>query len=247
MRILGYDIESKPNLNYTWGLHNQFIAINQIKEPQGMICWSTKEFGKKGVEYGDVTEKGGHSAMVKRLYKLLSEADAVCTYNGNSFDNKMLNAELVLLGLAPLPPVKQIDLYRVVKKHFRFPSYKLDYVSRALGIGEKVQHEGFGLWRGCMDGDPKAWKRMRRYNEGDVLLLERLYNRLLPWINNHPSRSLETESHVCPNCGSDKLQHRGYQTTKVARYKRLQCQKCGAWSRERVSEVENKEQIVVGI
>lgn len=248
MRIIGYDIESKPNICYTWGLFNQNLSIDKIKSPHGMISWAAKEFGKKGVEYGDETEKGGHDAMVKRLYKYLSEADAVCTYNGNSFDNKMLNSELVRLGLAPLPPTKQIDLYRVVKKQFRFPSNKLDYVSQALGIGEKVKHEGFGLWVGCMEGCPKAFAKLKKYNIGDVLLLERLYDRLLPWIPNHPSLSLEAEARCCPNCGSPKLQHRGYQTTKVARYKRLQCQGCGAWSRERVAvEMENKELVVVGI
>ena len=245
MKIVLYDVESKPNICYTWGLRNQFIAINQVKESHGIISWAAKELGARSVSYADDTI--GHDKMIRQLHKLLSEADAVCTYNGQSFDNKMLNAELVRLGLKPLPPTKQIDLYKTVKKNFRFPSNKLDYVAQALGIGQKVKHEGFGLWVRCLEGDPKAWKTLKRYNVGDVHLLEKLYYKLQGWITNHPSHSLEQEDHVCPNCGSHKLQHRGYQTTKVARYKRLQCQGCGAWSREKVSEVENKEPIVVGI
>ncbi len=245
MRIVLYDIETRPNLSYTWGLHNQFIAINQIKEPHGMISWAAKELGSRSVLYADDTT--GHDKMVKQLYKLLATADAICTYNGQSFDNKMFNTELVRLGLHPLPPTKQSDLLKVGKKHFRFPSNKLDYVAQALGIGEKVKHEGFGLWVKCMEGDPKAWAKLKKYNIGDVKLLEELYYVLRGWIPNHPSHSLEHEAPVCPNCASKRLQHRGYQMTKVAKYKRLQCQDCGTWTRERVNVVGKDVDLVVGL
>ena len=46
----------------------------------------------------------------------------------------------------------------------RFDSNKLDYVSKYLGIGEKVRHEGHELWVKCMEKDNAAWKRMKEYN-----------------------------------------------------------------------------------
>jgi hypothetical protein len=244
VKIVLYDVESKPNTCYTWGLFNQNLSIDKIKEPQAIISWAAKDLGSRSVLYADDTI--GHEKMIRQLHKVLSEADAVCTYNGQSFDNKMLNAELVRLGLKPLPPTKQIDLYKTVKKHFRFPSNKLDYVAQALGIGEKVKHEGFGLWVRCMENDPKAWKQLKTYNIGDVKLLEKLYYKLQGWIPNHPSHSLEREDHVCPNCASKRLQQRGYATTKLAKYKRFQCLDCGSWSRGRISEVEEKDKVVVG-
>jgi hypothetical protein len=44
-----------------------------------------------------------------------------------------------------------------------------------LGIGRKLNHTGKALWLGCMSGDPKSWKKMRRYNQQDVRLLEAVY------------------------------------------------------------------------
>jgi hypothetical protein len=46
-------------------------------------------------------------------------------------------------------------LEKVAKAHFRFLSNKLDYIVQYLGIGKKVEHEGFGLWRKVMAGRRK--------------------------------------------------------------------------------------------
>jgi rubredoxin len=87
------------------------------------------------------------------------------------------------------------------------------------------------LWTACMDGDAAAWKLMEKYNRQDVKLLEDLYNEVLPWIPNHPNRNNYGESHVCPNCGSEKHQRRGYAVTTTRRYARMQCRDCGTWFR----------------
>ncbi len=41
-----------------------------------------------------------------------------------------------------------------------------------------------------MNKDPAAWKVMEKYNKQDVLLLEKVYDRLLPWIKSHPNHHL---------------------------------------------------------
>lgn len=249
MRIVLFDVESAPNTCYTWGLHNQFIAVNQIKNPQRVMSWAAKVYGEKEMHYADETQRGGHKAMVKKLHSFLSDAHGIVSYNGVGFDNKMINAEFVKYGLSRLAPTKQIDLLKVVKKNFRFPSNKLQYVSKALGIGQKVQHQGFDLWVGCMEGDPKCWKKLEEYNKGDVLLLERLYDKLQPWLSNGPSHSLMSEARVCPECGSKHLQERGYRYTKTGKYKRLQCIPLGHWSSERVSTVDKdkRQNILVSL
>ena len=95
----------------------------------------------------------------------------------------------------------------------------------------KVEHEGFMLWRRCMDGDELAWARMRRYNIRDVLLLEEAYLVLRPWIRSHPSHAAFTGRNVCPKCGSARIEGRGLATLTTGRYQRLHCLECGAWSR----------------
>jgi hypothetical protein len=169
---------------------------------------------------------------VRRAHELMDEADILVHYNGDSFDIKHLNREFVEAGLAPPSPSRSVDLYKEVKKRFRFPSNKLDYVAQKLGVGGKVSHTGHKLWVDCLNQDPKAWALMRRYNIGDVRLTEKLYDRLRPWIHGHPHLGLFTgEERSCDKCGSTNLKQEGRTTTAVTAYVRFQCEDCGGWSR----------------
>jgi hypothetical protein len=128
--------------------------------------------------------------------------------------------------------VQEIDLLEVVKGNFRFISNKLQHVSTQLGLAGKVEHTGFELWKDCMAGDAKAWALMKKYNSGDVTLTEELYDRLRPWIRNHPHMGLYSgEEEVCSRCGSDDLERRGFTFTAVSKFQRFRCKGCGSWSR----------------
>ena len=48
-KILVFDIETKPNLVYAWGLWDQNISIGQIVEPSAPICFSAKFVGEKEI------------------------------------------------------------------------------------------------------------------------------------------------------------------------------------------------------
>jgi hypothetical protein len=143
----------------------------------------------------------------------------------------VLNKEFLLHHLAPPAPYKQIDLLKVVRKEFRFASNKLDHIAQRLDLGKKAAHEGYQLWVKCMNKDPDAWKVMEKYNKQDVILLEKVYERLLPWLGrNHPNRNLY-DSTGCPTCGSAKLQKRGFSYTTTGTFQRYQCTHCGTWSK----------------
>lgn len=225
-RILFLDIETSPNVVHAWGLYNQNIALSQLVKPSRMLCFTAKFRGDgAAMFYRDP------SGMVKDAHELMTEADLIVHYNGNSFDVPILNSEFALAGLAPPSPSKHIDLYRVVKRYFRFPSGKLEYITKALGLEGKVKHSGHDLWVRCMAGDPKAWEIMRRYNVRDVVLLEKLYKLLLPWITNHPSVALYQDREGCRNCGSTNLRKEGFSYTDAGKYQRYQCRNCNAWSK----------------
>jgi uncharacterized protein YprB with RNaseH-like and TPR domain len=194
-----------------------------------MLCYAAKWYGDETVVF-DSVHNSKTKKMLKGLHGLLTDADVVVHYNGNKFDMPTINKEFVLNSFSPPSPYKQIDLLRVVRSNFRFPSNKLDYVSQRLGLGEKVQHEGMALWTKCMKGDNDAWERMQEYNIQDVVLLESLYNKLLPWIKTHPNRNLHSESAVCPTCGSGAIQKRGQAISLSGSYQRYQCRDCGSWS-----------------
>ena len=231
MKLLLLDIETSPNIVHSWGLFNQFIGINQIVESGSTICWAAKWVGDKKVVYSG-RDTDSHKSMLKKIHALLSEADAVITYNGNKFDLPTLNKEFIKVGLAPPSPYKRIDLLAVARRQFRFTSNKLDYVAQFLGLGAKTRHKGHELWVGCMQGNASDWKVMQRYNKQDVVLLERVYNKMLPWIQRHANWSVFKNECVCPNCGSKHFQKRGFYHSQAGTYQRYQCQSCSTWFKD---------------
>ena len=228
MKILLLDIESSPNTAHVWGLWQQNVSINQLMESSYVLCYAAKWLGEDDI-YFDSVQKSKPKKMLKGIHVLLDQADAVVHYNGTKFDIPTLNKEFILHSYNPPSPYKQIDLLRVVRSNFRFPSNKLDYVSQRLGLGSKHEHEGHELWVKCMNGDKNAWKRMEDYNVQDVVLLEGLYHKLLPWIKNHPNQNLFSESVCCPSCGQTNLQKRGTAVSSTGTYQRYQCRSCGTW------------------
>lgn len=237
------DIETAPHLAAVWGMYDQNIGLNQLMKPGYTLCWAAKWHGDKEVMFDSVLS--GHRKMIRGVHKLLADADAVCHYNGTKFDIPTLNKEFLLMGLAPPAPYKQIDLLRTARSRFRLASNKLDFVASQLGLGHKETHKGFELWLECMAKKPEAWDVMERYNKRDVVLLEQVYDRLLPWIANHPNQSVYHGGACCPNCGSENAQARGFAVARTMRYQRFQCTDCGTWYRKPQGEATRERRIAV--
>lgn len=229
LKILTLDIETSPNLADVWGLWNNNVSLNQLRASSYTLCWAAKWYGEKSVLFGAQWENDN---FISRIYDLISDADVIVGYNQDHFDLKTLNKDFALEGWGPPAPYKSIDLYKVVKKSFRFPSNKLDYVVQQFGIGSKVKHEGHTLWVKVMAGDPRAQKQMEKYCKGDVYpLTEKLYTELLPWISNHPNRGLYIES-LCTRCPNGVLTRRGFYYASTGKYQTYRCGSCGGYQRD---------------
>jgi hypothetical protein len=235
-RILVLDIETAPNLAYVWGLWDQRVGLSQLVAPSSVLCFAAKWHGKPKIHFAS-DHHDGHTKMIEKAHALMDEADAIVHYNGRAFDIKHLRREFLLAGLGPTSPHKDIDLLTVTRSKFKFVSNKLAHVSVELGLEGKAETGGFELWRDCMAGDAAAWRTMKSYNVQDVKLTEELYDRLLPWIDNHPHHGLygprfEDEDR-CQRCGCPDLIRRGFYITNVGRYQRFRCTKCLGYSRGR--------------
>lgn len=237
VRVLVIDIENSPNIAHVWGLWNNNVSLAQLQESQEVISFAAKWLGEKEVLFYS-NHHDGHAAMIQAAYDLVNEADLIVGYNSQSFDMKHLHTEFVKAGFAPPKPYKNVDLLHAVKKAFRFPSNKLDYVVQTLKLGAKTAHTGHVLWVKCMAGDPKSWALMRKYNMQDVVVTEKLYYRILPWIEKHPhiGMYMDTTHDRCPFCGSAKLVLDPDATAKanVTTYNLYSCAECGGWSRSTV-------------
>ena len=247
MKRLLLDIETAPHLAAVWGMFNQNVSLDTLLSSGYTLCWAAKWYGSDEVIY-DSLHRNKHRVMMSNLHDLLCEADVVIHYNGRKFDIPTINKEFVGLGLKPPVPYKQVDLLETARRQFRFASNKLDYVAQYLGIGQKIKHKGFELWKGCMDNDKSSWEQMMEYNIQDVVLLEELYNRMLPWIRSHPNHGLYadvSEQPVCPSCGSRHVQRRGTARTGVGLYQRYQCKDCGTWSRSRIMDKTDRTNLII--
>lgn len=232
MKTLVWDAETSPNVADVWGFFNQNIGLNQVHEVTRIISFAWMWHGQKGGPRFVSDFHDGHDKMIETLWNLYDEADAVVTWNGKAFDTKHANREFVVAGMPPPSPVKEIDLLLVSRRHFKFSSHKLDHVSQQLGLTGKLATGGHGLWSACLAGDPKAWKLMAKYNRQDVVLTDKLYTVLLPWVHQHPHVGLYSDAeNVCQRCGSADMYKRGFSYTTTAKYQRYQCVECGGWSR----------------
>ena len=247
MKILILDIETAPHLVYSWGLYKQLIPVSNLVEPGYTMCWAAQFVGDKTMHQSNIFESTSEE-MLGYINHLLNQADGVVTYNGDSFDLPQLNRGFVEAGLPRPSPYSKIDLYKSVKKHFKFASNKLDYVCQELGLARKLPSKGMKLWSDCMDGSEEAWAQMIDYNKQDVVITGQLYKHVLPWIDGHPNFALHEPTNgerICPKCGSHNLQSRGYQHTQTQSYRRYQCQDCHSWFRERFTAVKGGDRSLI--
>jgi hypothetical protein len=252
-RILLIDFETFPNVAYVWGAYEQNVI--EMREDWYILSAAAKWYGSRPIDCRGLDDFGqkklGNFVAERRLLKwvhsLMDEADIVIAHNGIDFDVKVANTRFIVHGFTPPSPYKTVDTKRAVKQVARFSSNKLDWLCKQLGLGRKVEHEGFPLWKRCAVGDTAAWRKMKRYNRHDVGgLLEPLYKLIAPWIR-QPNAALYSGDERCvnPTCRSTDLHvyPRLYHAMTRA-YRRFQCNKCGKWSRAVVSERKPRASMV---
>jgi len=257
-RILSLDIETSPILAHVWSLWKQNVGLNQIHSEWCILSFCAKWLDDSRVIYHDTSgqrNKEDDRRIVRKLWKLLDQADIVVAQNGVKFDVRKINARFILLGMQPPSPFRVVDTMLEARKHFGFTSNKLEWLTAKLCKTHKkqkhAQFPGFELWREYLAGNPAAAAEMRAYNTDDVLSLEELYLVLRPWITGHPNvgnyDSAVGGGPKCDRCGSTNVRRKGLRYTQVGQYPRYHCQACGAWSRGRltVNSKQHKANLLV--
>jgi uncharacterized protein YprB with RNaseH-like and TPR domain len=254
-KILILDIETAPLEVYTWGLFDQNIGLEMVKQHTTVLSWSAKWHGDDKVMYRDLRNADDvrdDKELVSIIRELLDEADIIITQNGKKFDAKKLNARFVKHGLKPPSSYKHIDTLQIAKSKFGFDSNKLAHMTAELCTKhKKLSHgkfPGFQLWKECLAGNQEAWKEMQEYNQVDVLSLEELYfDHFAAWDNTVNFAVYSDEFKFRCNCGNDELVHKGYHITKRAKYKRFICTDCGKEHRdsENLFSAEKRKELKV--
>jgi len=232
-RILLLDLETAPNLGFVWGIWEQNVI--DVKKSWYLLSFAAKWANERKTHVRCLPDyprfkshKEDDKHLIADLWKLLDEADVVVAHNGDRFDIRKANARFVAHGLPPPSPYKSVDTLKIARKHFKFDSNRLDDLGKYLGVGRKIPHTGKHLWLGCMNGDKKSWKTMRRYNTRDVTLLERVYFKLRPWTTTHPNLTFfSRRPEECPVCESGAIKNTGFNYTRTGKRQRATCKSCG--------------------
>lgn len=234
-RILLIDIETFPMLFYAWEPWE--ASALRIVEDTAICSFSAKWLGGQHTTKA-LCDYPGYKAgsrddrrLLKDLWTLLDEADMVGAHNGDRFDMKKITFRFMVHGMKPPSPFQTIDTLKEVRRVASFDSHKLNELCRVLKIGQKVRTGGKDLWFDCLEGNLKAWARMKRYNAHDVRLLDGLYRFLLPYMKRHPNVTLFNARALCPRCGGRKIQRRGEVRLQTRSYWSFQCRACMGWLR----------------
>ncbi len=240
-KILVFDIETAPLKAYVWRLWKQDIYLDQIISEWFMLTWSAKWLDSPDVMSNKLTPEEAVEENDKRiitnLWALLDEADIVIAHYALKFDVPKAKARFVIHGLPSPSFYHVIDTKQVALKEFGFSSNKLDALAKYFGFDTKMDTD-FKLWVDCINGDESALSYMENYNRHDVIILEKVYKKILPYIKGHPNVTLYDEKHPdrCPSCGKGKLKNEGHYYTSVNKYPVLRCTECGSICRSRKAE-----------
>ena len=237
------DIETKPLEAYVWGLWNNDVPLNMVKSDWCVLSWAAKWLGSDEVMYldqRDAEDIEDDKDILEVIWELLDEADIVLHQNGKRFDIPKLNARFIVHGMQPPSSFRHIDTKILAKRHFKFTSNKLEYMTNLLTEKKKLKHSkfpGFSLWKECMRGNEEAWDEMQAYNEMDILSLEELYYKLAPWDSTLNFSVYHDGLDSTCSCGNTKFKKAGFYYTNAAKYQKYKCTNCGR-------EVRDKENLL---
>lgn len=226
-KILLFDIETAPNLAYVWGKYEQDVIA--FKQEWHMLSFAYKWLGDDKVYCVTMQDQKNDKKIAKKLRDLFDKADVVIAHNGDAFDIKKARARFAFHGLKPPSQFATVDTLKVAKRYFNMNSNRLNDLGIYFKVGEKVKHTGFDLWLGCLKNSKKSWALLRKYNKQDVLLLEKVYNKLLPWMERHPNLAALREIKGCPKCGSEEICKDGVRANASGLQQQWHCKSCSGY------------------
>lgn len=230
IKRLFFDIETAPMVVYSWRVGWKInIHTDNIIEDWKIICISYKWEHEDKVKNFVWDENQCDKQMLIDFIKIANEADELIAHNGDRFDIKKIRTRCIFHRIPMFPNYRTLDTLKKAKSGFNFNSNRLDYIARFLGVGQKVEHEGFDMWVKCLKGDKKALSEMVRYCDGDIVVLEDVYLVLQNYIKNntHVGTHNSKLKCSCPNCGSEDIGLLKNNFTALGTIKRvMECDTC---------------------
>lgn len=233
LKRLFYDIETSFNIVASWNIGYELnISHDSIIKERGIICICYKWADEDKVHHL-TWKRGDDKKMINDFIKVLNSADEIIGHNADAFDLKWIRTRALKHGINVFPTYNSVDTLKLARRQFRLNSNKLDYIGQFLGVGKKLETGGFDLWKSIiLDNDSKSMDKMVEYCKQDVLLLEKVFNKLNQYVNSktHVGVLMGGDKCSCPECGSTKYTVSKRRITAAGLKKvQLQCRNCGKY------------------
>lgn len=229
-RRLLFDCETSPNLALIWNPGPRIsVGHEAIVKERAIICIAWKWEGEKKIYSLTWDKHQSDKKMLQEFAKVLESADEVIGHNSDRFDLTWIRTRCLKHGIRISPDFVSIDTLKAARSKFRFNSNKLDYIGKFLDAGQKIP-TGFGLWKAVvMDKDADSLKKMVRYCRNDVVLLEKIYQKMSPYLPVKTNRA--SSPRHCPECDSSRVIISGHRISAAGTHKiQFQCRSCGKYS-----------------
>jgi uncharacterized protein YprB with RNaseH-like and TPR domain len=158
----------------TKGDTGQITAIGIIKNGETEVKFAEKPENEKEV--------------LEWFKKELTNCDVVATWFGSGFDIPYILSRAVIndIDLHELLQIPSLDLCRFCQKYFSLAKYSLAEVAKSLGIQKNTEinwKDMLTLYIKATNGDKKAKEIIMEHCKDDLNALEKIYEKLEPYIS----------------------------------------------------------------
>jgi uncharacterized protein YprB with RNaseH-like and TPR domain len=159
-------------------------ASGLVADFSHMISWVIKREGKSP-QYDCIKslKESEEKRILKSLLKTFGDFDHLVGYYSSRFDFPYVRTRCLYHGLE-FPTYGQLwttDLYFSVRGRLSLSRKRLGTVSQFLETGAKQEVAG-PVWASASFGDTKAFKQILQHNIQDVVILEKVWEKMTPFM-----------------------------------------------------------------
>lgn len=177
--------------------------------------------------------------LVKKIHKIMSDADYLVAHYGDKFDVKYLRTKFGIYGLdMQVLNIPTRDTCLMARRQFKLHSNRLGALAKIFGCQPKMDI-GQATWFEVIRGRIGALQKMKKYNVQDVQTLRQVYQHMKPifpqgkWY--HAGVDRYNSRDACAECGYQYPYKDGIRVDRVGRKQRYKCPECGLhWTDTRI-------------
>jgi len=153
------------------------------------LAWSLKPLDVDLVTHTVMTTEECHNPdimdkrVVGELVDELKKYNLIITYYGTGHDFPFTRTRALAWGFEyPIyGQIRHFDVYYIARSKLSLHSKRLDVVADLLGIRGKTPLN-FRIWQRALAGDVKSLSYVEDHNIKDVIILEKVYKKMLPFM-----------------------------------------------------------------